>query len=102
VKHQFSARHQALMAVLIEAREAAGLSQRQLSLKLKRSRTFVHRVEIGERVLDFLEAIDVAEALGMDPFDLLDRVLSYGKPKPDLAPVVVTARKRPKRNQRAR
>lgn len=90
------------MAVLIEAREKTGLSQRQLSLKLRRSRTFIHRVEIGERVLDFLEAIDVAEALGMDPFDLLDRVLSHGKPKPDLAPVVVTARKRPKRNQRTR
>lgn len=90
------------MAVLIEAREKTGLSQRQLSVKLKRSRTFVHRVEIGERVLDFLEAIDVAEALGMDPFDLLDRVLSHGKPTPALEPVIVSAKKKraPRRTRR--
>lgn len=81
------------MAVLKEARQASGLSQRDLSLKLKRSRSFIHRVELGERVIDFLEAIDIAEALGLDPFDLLDRVLNYGKPpvKPD--PIVVTGRR---------
>lgn len=85
------------MAVLKEAREAAGLSQRDLSLKLKRSRSFIHRVELGERVLDYLEAIDVAEALGLDPFDLLDRVLSYGTQPPRIDPIVVTGRRAAKK-----
>lgn len=87
------------MAVLKDARERAGVSQRDLSAKLKRSRSFVHRVEIGERTLDFLEAIDIAEALGLDPFDLVDRVLSYGKPAAVLDPVVVTSKKRPKKGK---
>lgn len=97
VKHQFSARHKALIAVLKEAREAARLSQRELSLRLKRGRSFIHRVELGERVLDFPETIDVAEALGLDPFDLLDRVLNYGKQPPAPDPIVVTGKRLAKR-----
>lgn len=99
MKHQFDHRHKALIAVLRNAREGAKLSQRELSAKLKRSRTFIHRVELGERVLDFLETVDVAEAVGLDPFDLLDRVLNYDQPAPIIEPVVVTAKKRSKKRR---
>lgn len=99
MKHQFSDRHKALIAVLTEARQGARLTQRQLSARLKRGRSFIQRVENGERVLDFLEVIDVAEVLQIDPFDLLDRVLNYGKPGPALEPVVVTAARKKKKKR---
>lgn len=89
------------MAVLIEARQHARLTQRDLSERLGRSHTFMHKVEIGERTLSFLEALDVAQALGLDPFDLVDKVLGYDKPKTALEPLVVTssraAKKKPKK-----
>lgn len=75
------------------------MSQRDLSGKLGRAQNYVHKLEIGERKLEFLEAIDLAEALGLDPFDLLDRVLSYGKPARRIEPIVVSA-KRKKRRQK--
>lgn len=79
------------MDVLRELRESARLTQRELSLKIKRSHSYIHRVEIGERTLDYLEAFDVCEALGVDPFELLDRVLNYDKPPPKIEPIVVSA-----------
>lgn len=88
-----------MIAVLIEAREAAGLTQRQASERLGRHHNFIQRVESGERVLDFLEVIDVAEALGIDPFDLLDRILTHGKPGPAIEPIVVTAKGRAKKKR---
>lgn len=85
------------MAVIRNARVAAGLSQRDLSAKIARSHNFIHKIELGERTLSFLEALDIAEALAVDPFDLLDQILSHDKPaaKPD--PIVVSAKKHPKR-----
>lgn len=94
--NRFSDRHNALIAVLVEARQGKRLTQRQLSAKLKRGRGFIQRVENGERVLDFLEVIDVAEVLGIDPFDLLDRILNHGQPGPAIDPIVVSAKPKAK------
>lgn len=85
------------MTVLREAREEAHLTQRQLSMKIKRGPGFIQRIETGDTALTYLEAIDICQAMQLDPFDFLDRVLNHGKPpaKPD--PIVVTAKKRPKK-----
>ncbi|MDR2737960.1 MAG: helix-turn-helix domain-containing protein [Puniceicoccales bacterium] len=48
-------------------REEAGISQDELSKMLGRTRTFVSKVELGERRLDILEFIHYARALEIDP-----------------------------------
>lgn len=63
------------MAVLIEAREKAGLSQRQISARLKRAAIFCHRIETGELMLPAPELPDYAEALGVDVHELIKRWL---------------------------
>lgn len=63
------------MAAIVEARQAAGMTQRQLTAKLKRSSSFVWKIEAGERRVDVLEFIEIARAVGADPLDLLRRVL---------------------------
>lgn len=62
------------MAALTSAREAAGLSQRQLSAKLRRDVNFAHYVESGERQLTVCEFIEYAEACGADPTKILKRI----------------------------
>lgn len=57
--------HRAMIAVLIEAREAAGLSQRDLCKRIKRKPTFVHLVEIGERMLAVPELPEYAEGVNL-------------------------------------
>ena len=45
----------------------AGLSQRQLSARLRRPHNFVVKVEGGQRGLDVVEAVEIVRALGRDP-----------------------------------
>ncbi len=56
---------------LISARKDAGLSQAALADALGRHQQFVSRYELGERRLDFVEFIDIATALQIDPFAIL-------------------------------
>ena len=72
-----SARHhhdyRALVELLIDARTQAGLSQSQLGEKLDRPQSFVSKYETVERRLDFVEAVHVAEAIGITAEELLRR-----------------------------
>jgi transcriptional regulator with XRE-family HTH domain len=74
LKQRYSPRHEKMRALLKECRLKAGLTQQELCKRLKRERTFVSTVEIGTRMLDVLEFIDYAEALGADPKKLLGKL----------------------------
>lgn len=63
----FSYRAKRLRELLIEARHAAGLTQVELSKKLRRPQSYVSKYERGERRLDVVEFVEVAEAVGADP-----------------------------------
>jgi len=62
-----SPRRARLQDILIEKRNAAGLTQVALAKLLRRPQSFVSKYETGERRLDVIELIEVAEALGADP-----------------------------------
>jgi len=59
----------------VEARKSAGLSQHELARRLKRSQSFIAKLEVGERRVDVVEFIEIARALGKQPTELLSRVL---------------------------
>jgi transcriptional regulator with XRE-family HTH domain len=75
MKHLRSARHRALVAAIIDARNAVRLSQWEFAKKLKRTNNFVWRIEAGERRVDVLEFIEIAKAANLDPLELMGRVL---------------------------
>ncbi len=66
-KSTFSPLYEHFRARLVELREEAGLSQRELAKKLGREHSFVGRFELGERRLDVVELYWVAKALDQDP-----------------------------------
>ncbi|MGH2449507.1 MAG: helix-turn-helix domain-containing protein [Chloroflexota bacterium] len=67
--------HRTVCAVLVEARKGSGLSQHELARRLRRSQSFVAKIEVGERRIDVVEFIEIARALGCDPRELLERAL---------------------------
>jgi transcriptional regulator with XRE-family HTH domain len=75
MRHLRSARHRRLIEEIVRAREAAGLSQRALAARLKRSPSYISKFEAAERRLEICEFVDVCEALGVDAPDLLRRVV---------------------------
>jgi transcriptional regulator with XRE-family HTH domain len=66
-KSTFTPLYDRLRARLIEMRKAAGMNQRQLAEKLGRERSFVARVEVGERRVDLVEFYWICRACGQDP-----------------------------------
>jgi transcriptional regulator with XRE-family HTH domain len=77
-KRVASEAYQRFRKLLTEARKVAGLTQSELSSRLKRPQSFVSKYERGERRLDVVEFGDVAGALGIDPIRFLRRFYKGG------------------------
>jgi transcriptional regulator with XRE-family HTH domain len=72
---KYPARQRAIVAALRKARDAAGLSQRQLSEKLREPPNWIQRIESLERRVDVAEFIAIAKAVGADAVELFQDAL---------------------------
>jgi transcriptional regulator with XRE-family HTH domain len=61
---------------LVDARKAAGITQEQLALRLKKPQSYVSKVETRERRLDVIEYLYWSKALDVDPETLLKGIVS--------------------------
>lgn len=59
---KYSPKYGRFRALLRKIREEAGLSQTALAVKLGRPQTFVSKSELGERRVDFTEAVEFCKA----------------------------------------
>jgi transcriptional regulator with XRE-family HTH domain len=71
-----SPRHDALRQFLVEKRKKAGLRQVDLARRLKRRQDYVSYVETGKKLVEVVELMEWAEALG---FDARDAIKALGK-----------------------
>lgn len=67
-------RHNALRDLIIEKRKKAGLTQHEVSARLNRPQSFIASIETGQRRIDVVELLDVADAIGFDPEEALRRL----------------------------
>jgi transcriptional regulator with XRE-family HTH domain len=68
-----------LIAMLVAARQAAGVRQQKLAAKLGRPQSFIAKYEGGERRIDVVEFIAIVRALDADPVKLF-REFVAGEP----------------------
>lgn len=63
---------------MIGARHAAGLTQRELAVRLGRGRSpsYVAKIELGERNVDLVEFLSIARAIGVDEYELFRLAVS--------------------------
>lgn len=79
-RNRYSAREEALRKLLRMHRMEAGLRQEDLAEKMKAHQSFVSKYESGERLLTFVETINICRALGLDPNSLLKEYLPNHDP----------------------
>lgn len=72
--------YEAAIRTIIEARQASGLSQRDLAERLGKPRSFVSKIESRERRLDIVEFLALADGLGLEPRELLAKVDAAARP----------------------
>lgn len=69
-----------LLDLLIEQRNAAGLTQWQVAEKLGRPQSYVSKFERGERRLDVVEFLGVCKQINADPYEILREVERASNP----------------------
>lgn len=92
-----SQRYGRFRALLRKIREEAGLKQSDLAARLGKPQTFVSKSELGERRVDFVEALEVCAACGVAGTEFvkqLEQAVSPHESKPR------KKRKRPRRMDR--
>ncbi len=68
--------HEILGRILKEAREDAGLTQRELAKNLDRSQAFVWKVETGFQHIDIPTLFDLATIVGKSPEAIISQLRS--------------------------
>lgn len=70
-----TARQKALAALLKSARKNVGLTQAQLGVKVGRHQPFINAIESGQRRVDVVEFLSIAEAIGFDPRRMIAKLI---------------------------
>ena len=73
-KSVFTTEYRIFLKLLIEERKRAGLTQTLLAQKLEQSQPYVAKYEKGVRRLDLIEFLEIADAIGCNPFDFLSKL----------------------------
>lgn len=73
-KSVFTGKYESLRKLLVEARRVAGLTQAELAGRLERPQSYVSKYERGERRLDVVEFIEVANTLGFSASDAVETI----------------------------
>ncbi len=61
--------------VLVKARRRAAVSQRELAAKMGMAPSVIAKIEMGERRIDVVELITLADSLHMDPKQLFAEIV---------------------------
>ncbi|MBE9003668.1 helix-turn-helix transcriptional regulator [Fortiea sp. LEGE XX443] len=80
-KSVFSEKYHLFRKLLVQARQLANLTQSELSAKLSRPQSYVSKYERGERRLDLIEFLEVAEALQIEPATFINQLLEEKEDK---------------------
>lgn len=80
-KSTHTAEYDALRAEIQAARAEAGLSQRELAIKLSVPHSWVSKVENGERRIDLIEFFWLIAACEADPIAIAQRVMPLSSRK---------------------
>ena len=74
-----SPQHEALREFLVKKRKAVGLRQVDLAKRLKRKQDYISYVETGQKLVEVVELMEWAEAIGFDPKDAIKALAKIRK-----------------------
>lgn len=73
-KSIYTREYAAVLRLLREAREQAGITQVELAKKLRQSQSYVSKVERGDRRLDIVQLRTICQVLGLTLADFVQRL----------------------------
>lgn len=68
-------KYELLRQMLVDKRLKAELKQTDVAAKLGKPQSYVSKIERGERGVDVVEFLEIAKAIGFEPFNFLQEFL---------------------------
>lgn len=75
----YSEEYQCVINALKKARKERGITQTQLAEALGKPQSFIAKVENGERRLDVVEFVHLAQLIGLEPLKVINNLKSNNK-----------------------
>jgi transcriptional regulator with XRE-family HTH domain len=79
LKAALAKRRRHLTEIIAELRREAGLTQSEVAERLGTDQSTYSKIEKGVRRMDFIEVLAWADAIGVDPVELIVRVRKKGR-----------------------
>ncbi len=73
-KSVFTDRYRLFLQLLIQERREKGITQVQLAEKLQKPQSYVSKYENGERRLDVIEFLEIADCIGIDAAEFIKKL----------------------------
>ena len=73
-KSVFTDRYRLFLQLLVQERRDKGITQVQLAEKLQKPQSNVSKYENGERRLDIIEFLDIADCIGIDAAEFIKKL----------------------------
>lgn len=73
-KSVFTDRYRLFLQLLIHERRDKGITQVQLAGKLQKPQSYVSKYENGERRLDVIEFLEIADCIGIDAAEFIKKL----------------------------
>ncbi len=73
-KSVYTEEYRMFLAMLVEVRQKAGLSQQQVADRLGRPQSYVSRYESGQTRIDTVELVRLARVIGFDAASMVRKI----------------------------
>ena len=78
---QLNDNNKLFLKLIFEARKKAGLTQKKLADMLKKNQSYISKYENGDRRLDVIEFMEVVNAIGVSPLEIIGEIQKSWKKK---------------------
>jgi transcriptional regulator with XRE-family HTH domain len=67
-------RHAALASAILTERHRSGLTQAEVAKRLRKVQSTIAQIESGQRRVDVVEFLQIADVLGFDPIEIISEI----------------------------
>ena len=78
---QLNDNNKLFLKLILGARKKAGLTQKKLADMLKKNQSYISKYENGDRRLDVIEFMEVVNAIGVRPLEIIGEIQKNWKKK---------------------
>lgn len=78
---QLNDNNKLFLKLIFGARKKAGLTQKKLADMLKKNQSYISKYENGDRRLDVIEFMEVVNAIGVGPLEIIGEIQKSWKKK---------------------